>query len=97
MLVLLKQSTDSIVVPHEPSHLCGGRVVRLGCSCQPFLETRADSGGPSLGIVGTRCLIGDQRDMMGDQRYLGIVDEGVVDKGQTKSAFGSIDDVACVC
>lgn len=35
--------------------------------------------------------------MMGDQRYLGIVDEGVVEKGQTKSAFGSIDDVACVC
>ena len=34
---------------------------------------------------------------MSDQRDLGVVDEGVVDEGKMESAFGSIDDVACVC
>lgn len=97
MLVLLEQIFDTLVVPHKPRHLWRGRIIKLGSSCQPFLETSANRGGPSLRIIGTRCLIGGQRDVMDDQRDLSVVDEGITDKREMKSALGSINDMACVC
>ena len=42
-------------------------------------------------------MIGDQRNVMDDQRDLSVIDEGIIDKREMKSALGSIDNVARVC